>query len=352
MAYTTIDDGSAHFQTAEYTGDGNSGRTVTNGGNSDLQPDWVWIKYLTAGVSHVTYDSSRGATKRLYIDFASTEATQSEGVQSFDSDGFTLGNAGASNGNTIPFAAWQWHANGGSTSSNTDGSITSTVQANTDAGISILTYTGTGSAATIGHGLGKKPAWIIVKSRTTSANWTVRHHKTTNNYDFLSMNESDAATANDSAWTQTDPTTSVFSIGTAAAVNQNTIGYIAYCFAEVQGFSHFGLYYGNASTNGPMVVTGFKPAFLFVKSVGARNWILFDGTRDPGNLVNEYVYSNQSSAEGQSSTNGYDFLANGFRVRNTYNDGNVDGEKYLYMAFAKNPFVTSVTGGSIPTTAR
>ena len=110
MAYTAIDDGSAHFQTAEYTGDGNSGRTVTNSGNSNLQPDWIWIKYLTAGVSHVTYDSSRGATKRLYIDFASTEATQSEGVQSFDSDGFTLGNASASNGNTIPFAAWQWHA--------------------------------------------------------------------------------------------------------------------------------------------------------------------------------------------------------------------------------------------------
>jgi len=349
MAYTTIDDGSAHFQTAEYTGDGNSGRTVTNSGNSNLQPDWIWIKYLTAGVSHVTYDSSRGATKRLYIDFASTEATQSEGVQSFDSDGFTLGNASASNGNTIPFAAWQWHANGGTTSSNTDGSITSTVQANTDAGISILTYTGTGSAATIGHGLGKAPAWIIVKSRTTSANWTVRHHRTDNNYDFLSLNESNAATANDGAWTQTDPTTSVFSIGTASAVNQSGIGYIAYCFSEIQGFSKFGQYHGNGSSDGSFVYTGFKPAFLLVKSVGARNWILFDSTRDSFNLVDEYVYANQSSAEAQSSTSGYDFLSNGFKARNTYNDGNVNHEKYLFMAFAESPFVTS---SGVPNTAR
>jgi hypothetical protein len=200
-----------------------------------------------------------------------------------------------------------------------------------------------------GDALGKAPAWIIVKSRTTSANWTVRHHRTTNNYDFLSLNESDAVTANDGAWTQTDPTTSVFSIGTATAVNQNTIGYIAYCFAEIQGFSKFGKYTGNGNANGPFVYTGFKPAFLLVKSVGARNWILFDSTRDTFNLVDEYVYSNQSSAEGQSSTNGYDFLSNGFKTRNTYNDGNVSGEIYLYMAFAENPFVTS-TG--TPTTAR
>ena len=145
MAYTGLDDPSAHFQATTYTGDGNTSRAVTNGGNSDLQPDWIWIKDRNQGVSHVTYDSSRGATKRLYVDFASTEATQSEGVQAFSSDGFTLGNAGASNQNTIPFIAWQWHANAGTTSSNSSGSITSTVQANTDAGISILTYTGTGT---------------------------------------------------------------------------------------------------------------------------------------------------------------------------------------------------------------
>jgi hypothetical protein len=351
MAYTSIDDPSAHFQTTLYTGNGADNHAITNDGNSDLQPDWVWIKYRPAGVSHVTYDSSRGATKRLYVDFASTEATQAAGVKSFDSDGFTLGTAGASNGSGITFVSWQWHANSGTTSSNSSGSITSTVQANTDAGFSIVQYTGTGSAATIGHGLGKAPAWIIVKSRTTSSNWTVRHHKTTNNYDFLSLNESNAATANDSAWTQTDPTTSVFSIGTATAVNQSTIGYIAYCFAEKQGYSKFGKYTGNGNANGTFVYTGFKPAFVMTKSTGTGSWSMYDNKRLGYNPIDVWLRANGSDAEGANVISGddIDLYSNGFKLRNSDNTINASGTTYIYMAFAENPFVTS-TG--IPTTAR
>jgi len=351
MAYTNIDDPSAHFQTTLYTGNGTDNHAITHGGNSNLQPDWTWIKYRPAGVSHVTYDSTRGATKRLYVDFASTEATAATGLKSFDSDGFTLGTLGESNANNVTFASWNWGANAGTTSSNTDGSITSTVQANTTAGFSIVSYTGTGSTATVGHGLGKAPAWIIVKSRTTSANWTVRHHKTANNYDFLSLNSDAGPTANDSCWTQTDPTSSVFSLGTASATNQSSIGYIAYCFAEIQGYSKFGKYVGNgSSTDGTFVYTGFKPEFVLLKDIGGsgNGWFVLDAQRNPFNQsTNKYIRADESGAEGGASKL-LDMYSNGFKLKNGDSAVCGSGRSYIYMAFAKNPLVTS-TG--IPTTA-
>ena len=354
MSYTNgLDDPSAHFQTTLYTGNGTDNHAITNGGNSNLQPDWTWIKYRPAGVSHVTYDSTRGATKRLYVDFASTEATVATGLKSFDSDGFTLGTLGESNANNVTFASWNWGANSGSTSSNTDGSITSTVQANQTAGFSIVSYTGTGSAATVGHGLGKAPAWILVKSRTTSANWTVRHHKTTNNYDFLSLNSDAGPTANDSCWTQTDPTSSVFSIGTASATNQSGIGYIAYCFAEIQGYSKIGKYLGNGESNGTFVHTGFKPEFILWKDIGGsgNGWFVLDAQRNPLNTItNKYIRADESGAEGGASKL-LDMFSNGFKLMNADSAINSAGRSYIYMAFARNPFVTSNTGGSIPTTA-
>tara|TARA_R100001509_G_scaffold9810_1_gene5345 strand:+ start:3022 stop:4077 length:1056 start_codon:yes stop_codon:yes gene_type:complete len=351
MAYTDIDDPSAHFQVTEYTGDGNTGRTVTNGGNSDLHPDIVWIKYRSAGVSHVWYDSSRGTTKRLYRDFNSTEATQPEGVQAFSSDGFTLGNAGASNQNTIPYVAWQWHMNAGSTSSNTDGSTTSTVQVNSDAGMSIVQYTGNGTdGTTVGHGLGAKPALIIGKSIAGAYSWQVRHHATgkyTQAYYSWPWDSTAGANSATSIWTNTEPTTSVFSLGSGAVTNRSGYSQIAYCFVEKKGFSKFGTYRGNGNTDGTFVYTGFKPAYVEIKTT-SQNWHVWDSARNPLNVSNKYIASSTSAAEYTSGGN-IDILSNGFKLRATDGAWNGSGTDYIYSAFAENPFVTS-TG--IPTVAR
>ena len=350
MAYTSIDDPSKHFQIATYTGDGNDDRQVTNDGNSDLKPDWVWLKDRTQAESHAVFDSTRGATVRLQPNNSNAESTETATLKSFTTDGFTVGTSASVNNGSNPdeYVAWQWKANGGTTSSNTDGSITSTVQANTDAGFSIVTFTGTGSTATVGHGLGVAPVTIIAKNRDSSANWSVKHHKTPNNYDFFSLNTTDTRTANDSIWTQTDPTTSVFSIGTATAINQSGQDIVAYCFAEKKGYSKFGSYHGNGNIQGPFVYTGFKPAFILIKTdSGFKNWYMWDSTRSSFNPVDESI-SITSSAE----LTGYDpidILSNGFKVRDadaTWNSYNITT---YYWAFAHNPFVTS-TG--IPTTAR
>tara|TARA_R100000278_G_scaffold33710_1_gene30587 strand:- start:11294 stop:12367 length:1074 start_codon:yes stop_codon:yes gene_type:complete len=354
--YTQIDDPSANFQIATWSGSGST-QSITNDGNSDLQPDWVWTKPRGIAFNHALMDSSRGvgsSGKVLVSNSANAEFTIDDYVTALNSDGFSVGAGDAGfNASNDTYVSWQWKANGGTTSSNSDGSITSTVQANTTAGFSIVTYTGTGSAATIGHGLGKAPAWIVVKSRTTSANWTVRHHSTTNNYDFLSLNTTDAATANDGAWTQTDPTTSVFSIGTATSVNQNTIGYIAYCFAEIQGFSKFGKYTASGDANGPFIHLGFKPAFIMTKrtDTAGYHWRMYDAKRNPFNVVNARLSANNNDTEysGTSGNEHADFLSNGFKWKTAASDQNVSGGTYVYMAFAENPFVTS-TG--IPTTAR
>jgi hypothetical protein len=357
MAYTSIDDPSAHFQTTLYTGNGADNHAITNDGNSDLQPDWVWIKYRPAGVSHVTYDSSRGATKRLYVDFASTEATQAAGVKSFDSDGFTLGTAGASNGSGITFVSWQWHANSGTTSSNSSGSITSTVQANTDAGFSIVQYTGTGTAATIGHGLGVAPAMYIVKNRDqTGTNWTVFHKDLTSNAYHLYLNDSAAQSNSVGYWNSTSPTSTVFSIkNTSGDVNTNTEDYVVYCFAEKQGFSKFSGYVGVGSSGvgvNPFAFTGFKPAFIMIKAASTTgSWMIYDHKRLGYNPIDVALRANGSDAEGTALISGDDINihSNGFKIITSDNTLNNENEDYIYMAFAENPFVTS-TG--IPTTAR
>ena len=352
MAYTNIDDPSAYFQVTLYTGTGAS-QSITNDGNSDMQPDLWW--QINRDLARGTYvaDSSRGVTKYLTTFTTNADSTVTNYVTSFDSDGFTLGNGDtAVNNNAQRFVTWNWKANGGTTSSNTDGSITSTVQANTTAGFSIVTYTGTGSAGTVGHGLGATPAMIIQKNRDSSANWSVRHHKTTNNYDFLNLNLNSAATANDSIWTQTNPTTSVFSIGTASAINQSGQDQVCYCFAEKKGYSKFGKYMGNGNTNGTFVYTGFKPAFVMQKRIDSTgSWHILDGTRNSFNETDNYAYADLSYAEYNGSNDGMDFLSNGFKLSNTYTGLNASGysSKYIYAAFAENPFVTS-TG--IPTTAR
>ena len=350
MAYTTIDDPSAHFQIATWTGNTSAPRSITNDGNSDLQPDLVWGKNrTTAGTDHELYDSNRGTGTSYNLKPSST-AVEGTGttygqLTSFDTDGFTV-NAGGTNDdfwneNGSEFVAWQWKANGGTTSSNTDGSITSTVQANTDAGFSIVTFTGTGSTATVGHGLGAIPAMIIQKNRDSTANWSVKHHKTTNNYDFLNLNLTSTSTANDSIWTQTDPTTSVFSIGTATAINQSGQKQVCYCFAEKQGYSKFGTYIGNGNSDGPFIYTGFKPAFVIVKNTDATTSWRMNG---PDGV---FLSADSSAAVYDSAPGPIDRVSNGFKIRGG-DDLRASGGNFIYMAWAKNPFVTS-TG--VPTTA-
>ena len=349
MAYTTIDDPSAHFQIALYTGTGST-QSITNDGNSDLKPDMVWVKKRDGAESHALSDSTRGTSATLFPNLTNVESSSSQGINSFNTDGFQVGTEGivSDSGNT--FVAYQWKANGGTTSTNTDGSITSTVQANTDAGFSIVTYTGTGANATIGHGLGAKPAVIITRSRTIVRDWIVRHHRSsTVSYYAWDFNNTGSGLTSGVHWTTTEPTTSVFSVGTASNTNQSTNTFVAYCFAEVKGFSMFGTYRGNNSANGPFVYTGFKPAFLIVKK-GGQDWILYDAGREPTNEMYKYLKVSSDAAENSTSTSSeIDFLSNGFKLKEGNSHTNAAGSRYQYMAFAENPFVTS-TG--IPTTAR
>ena len=354
-AYTTIDDPSVHFQTALYTG--NSGTlAVTNDGNSDLKPDLVWTKRRDSTSHNTLVDSSRGATKQIYANLTAAEETVS-GVTAFNTDGFTLGSNGTANASNGTFAGWQWKATGGTTTTNTTGNgIDSVIQANAPAGFSIVTYTGNGtqSGQTVGHGLGAVPKMIISKDRTNSSNvvsWRV-YHVGIGPTKYLEL-QSTAALATFNDWDDTAPTSSVYSVGGAGGytpTNTNNALYLAYVFAEVQGYSKFGSYVGNGNADGPFVYTGFKPAFLMMKesSSAGGNWVIFDNKRDVDNVLTHRLHPNTTAGD-NTSRNYIDFLSNGFKMRNTDADHNQAGQTMIYMAFAENPFVTS-TG--TPTTAR
>jgi len=351
MAYTTIDDPSAYFQSILWTGNDTDGRALTNDGNSDLQPDLVWLKNRDVGYNHIWTDSTRGVTKNIYSNSDGAEATVSNKVESFDTNGFTVGYDGSQVPNKSPrtFVAWQWKANGGTTSSNTDGSITSTVQANTDAGFSIVTYTGTGSAATVGHGLGVAPKFYVVKNRnnTGSTDWTCYHEGLTSNQYFLYLNSTAGQSNSVDFWNSTSPTSSVFSIKSGSDNVSNAYNYVAYCFAEKQGYSKFGKYTGGGG-NSPFVYTGFKPALVICKRTDSTNdWGIVDSKRETYNGATKTLFADLTNAE--SSTYTVDLLSNGFRPASNHSIFNQNGGSYIYMAFAENPFVTS-TG--IPTTAR
>jgi hypothetical protein len=367
MAYTTIDDPSAHFHTLLWTGNGADNRALTNDANAgNFKPDWVWVKGRSAAEWHNVYDSIRGANKSLYPNDTYQEESLSETFESFDTNGFTVSYNSAygsvfTNKNSTTYVAWQWKANGGTTSSNTDGNITTTVQANPTAGFSLVFYTGNGvqTGKTVGHGLGAVPKMIISKDRDATSNvptWRV-YHEGIGNTKYLTLNATDAAsTYND--WDNTTPTSSVYSVGGAGGytpTNTSNTEYIAYVFADVQGYSKFGKYVGNGSSNGPFVYTGFAPAFVMLKDTSqATNWEMFDVKRNPSNVRNLKLGANLTVAEngsdlGNTSQNNIDILSNGFKMRTGNTDTNVSGDTYIYMAFAENPFVTS-TG--IPATAR
>jgi hypothetical protein len=343
MAYTTIDDPSAHFQSYAFSKSSGTG-SATFDGNSDLQPDFLWVKSRTNADSHELWDSTRGVNSTLFSDSTSAEDTAANRIVSFDTDGFTWGNAGNLNaaGN---FVSWAWKANGGSTVTNTDGSANSTVQANTDAGFSIVEITGTGANATYGHGLGVKPQVVLIKRTSAIGNWLWLTSVIDGTHDYLYLNNPAAQNA-----TSYDlPTSSVFQYNDTLGATS-----IVYCFAEKQGFSKIGSYTGNNSFSGPFVYLGFKPAFMMIKrtdSIG--NWLILDSARDPandgisGSTGTSRLFPNLTNAE--DTAEAYDLLSNGFKPRTTNALANTVNATYIYMAFAENPFVTS-TG--IPTTAR
>ena len=358
MAYTNIDDPSAYFQIALYTGNG-TGQTITNDGNSDLQPDFLWFKNRDETVSNILWNSNVGITKFLISNSTAAEFTNVSGYEltSFNTDGFGLGihnNAGINQSSDYTYVCWQWKANAGSTSSNTDGTITSTVQANTDAGFSIVTWAGTASTATIGHGLGVAPKVIIIRARDKGVptSWIVFHKDgSTSDDDYFILQGTFAKNSQAGLFNNQYPSSTVFGVANDFWVNSASTNYLAYCFAEKQGYSKFGKYVGNGNGNGPFVYTGFKPAFVMVKrSDSTGSWFILDTKRSPSNLADNYLSPSANSAESNYlSAFQLDIVSNGFKLRTSYAETNASGGSYIYMAFAENPFTTS-TG--IPTTAR
>ena len=338
MAYTTIDNPGLFFNTKLYAGNGGT-QSITGVG---FQPDFVWIKDRGQVNSHFLYDVIRTATKRLNTNNTNAESTISNSLTSFDSDGFSLGNYAGTNDN-YNYASWNWLA-GGTASSNTDGDINSTVSANTTAGFSIVKWVGTGSNATIGHGLGVKPAMIITKPTSAIGSWYT-YHKSTDATDFIKLNSTDATADNATVWNDTEPTTSVFTTGTAFDSGRT---FIAYCFAEKKGYSKFGKYTGNGNADGTFVYTGFKPAWVMRKyttggSASGEGWEMLDSARSLFNVADKRLKADSSGAESTGSNYYVDFLSNGFKCRTVDNATNNSGATYIYMAFAESPFVTAGT---------
>ena len=347
MPYTSIDDPSAFFQTALYAGNNTTDHNIANDGNSNLQPDLVWIKQRNSDNPHTLQDTSRGFAGNGEINLLQSASTAQEltngAFESFNTNGFGVGGtnvaSGAYNLSGSNYAAWQWKANGGTTASNTDGSITSTVQANQDAGFSIVTFTTDGTTKTFGHGLGVKPDIVLVKSRSGAGAWIYMTDVIDGSVDYLILNATNAAA---------DLSYGAFTSSTFQYNDNNAVTQVAYCFASKQGYSKFGSYVGNANTNGAFVYTGFKPAWVMVKrSDGTSDWTIFDNKREGYNIINKRLVANSSAAE--ATYNVLDFVSNGFKFRDGDGIWNGSGSNYIYMAFAENPFTTS-TG--IPTTAR
>ena len=349
-AYTTIDDPEAHFQCKIYAGTGST-LSPTLDGDTDMQPDIVWIKAHNYTSDHRLFDAVRGATKMIKPSETEVEGTESTALTAFNSDGFTVGTSGDVNNSSYDYIAWCWKANG-SGSSNGNGSISSTVSANTTAGISIVKWGATGSNATIGHGLGVAPTFLISKNLETVTNWYVYHGLGMGPTKYMKPNLNVAEFADSAGWQDTAPTSSVFSVGTNSSINNSGDDTITYCFAEKQGFSKFGSYTGNGNADGPMLFTGMKPALVVVKrSNSTGSWNVFDNKREGFNADNSNLYWNTNSAEQTDSdrTNPIDFLSNGFKMRGTDTDVNGSGSTYIYMAFAESPFVNS---NGVPNNAR
>jgi hypothetical protein len=353
-----IDKPNLHFETKLYTGTGSS--LAISGLN--FAPDLVWIKIRSSADSHALYDSVRGVQEILQSDRTNAEITQTNGLSAFDSDGFTIGDNGQINTNTSTYASWNWKAGTSFTndaSATGIGTIDSTGSFNNDSGFSIVSYTGNATDnASVKHGLNTAPKMVIIKDLSDTSVWGVWHQGLTNGGYRLTLN-TNAAQTDDSAFIgggdRAIPTSSVFFLGSGGGGNGANAN-IAYCFAPKQGYSKFGSYTGNNNANGPFVYTGFKPAFIMMKSTStggdnAYSWSMFDNKRSSYNIERAMLKANLSAAEYTSGSNAdVDILSNGFKMRSSPNETN-GANTYIYMAFAENPFVTS-TGVPAQATAR
>jgi len=325
---------SEHFNTVLYTGNGST-NAITGVG---FQSDFTWLKKRNGTSNHLVVDAVRGDFK-IYPNLTNSEDAAND-FDSFDSDGFTVSStSNNSNASGSTYAAWNWKA-GGTGVSNTDGSITSSVSANVDAGFSVVSYTGNVTAgATVGHGLSIAPEMVIVKNRDQADKWAVYASSLTATT-FLSLNQTSAAVTSSLYWNNTEPTSSVFSLGTTSPVNATTEDYIAYAFHSVDGYSKVGSYTGNGSDDGTFVYTGFRPAYVMIKRTdGTGNWDTMDTARDIDNVVSQILRVNTSGAEITSGGgNTKDYLSNGFKLKGTGSDINASGGTYIYLAFAESPF--------------
>ena len=329
MAYTTIDDSEAYFQVKLYTGNGST-QSLTLGGDTDMQPDFVWFKTRSGdAASHTLFDSVRGAQKRLNADSGNAESTLTTGLSSFDSDGFSIGSNADMNTDGVTHVAWCW-------------------KESATAGFDIVEADGTGSARTQAHSLSAVPEWIFVKELDNAGSWYT-YTAMMGNEKAMFLNATNAVSgASSGYWNDTSPTNSVFSLGTDGGVNQSSTGYVFYLWRSVQGFSKFGFYSGNGNADGTFVYTGFRPATVILKNTsGTNGWEMRDNKRPGYNLSSGTLAPQSSDAE--TTGEGIDILSNGFKCRASGNGQNGSGNTYIYMAWAEAPFVNS---NGVPCNAR
>lgn len=345
---STIVAGNKVMDATTWTGTGSNPITITN--TASFKPDLVWGKVRSQAYNNQLYDSVRGTGKSISSNSTGQTITnETDGyITAFNSNGFTAGAGATSNNywnqNTQTYVAWQWQAGQGTTSSNTNGSITSTVSVNATAGFSVVQYVGTGANATVGHGLGVAPSMVIVKSLTRTDNWIVYHSGMTSASYYMYLNQTNAQAIGTTVWNSTAPTSSVFSLGIDTTANSNGATQIAYCWSEIAGFSKFGNYTGNGSTDGTFVYTGFRPRYIMFKrsdTGGAGfDWYIVDTVRNTYNAAGTSLWADLSDAE--VSATFIDILSNGFKFRGTSTGFNGSGATYIYAAFAENPFKNSL----------
>ena len=332
-----VPDGRVAMAATLYTGTGAT-QTISNAVNTvSFQPDLVWIKSRNTAGSNILQDSVRGATIVLFSDATTADTTLVNGLTAFASNGFTLGSGAATNQNTsaTTYIGWNWKA-GDTTVTNGTGTISSQVRANTTAGFSVVTYTGTGANATVGHGLGVAPGLILTKARNAANSWYV-YHSATGGTKTLYLNYPDVATVDNRIWNNTDPIASVFSIGTVGP-NASAVTQVAYCWAPVAGYSAFGSYTGNGLADGTFIYTGFRPRYVLIKRTDASaDWFINDTSREPYNLMSVSIRANTSDTEASGGGLAMDALSNGFKMRDAGSGSNASGGTYIYAAFAENP---------------
>ena len=354
MAYISFQP-ETYFQTMLYTGDGTDARALTNDGIVNLQPDLIWIKCRTAVNWHDVTDSSRGVTKSIYPSETSLEVTDANSVQAFSSDGFTVGTQDQVNEDTKTYAEWQWKGNARTTYVNAAGTKDTTVQVNTTAGFSMFTYAGSDVSRTFGHGLGVVPDLVIVKNLSATGSWHC-YWKPLGNQGLNWLDDNATASTTSTTWDSTSPTSTVITMNGGASytgTNRASNNYIAYCFTSIKGYSQIGNYKGTGNIDGTFINLGFRPALVIIKNAGAnKNWYMFDSARDPYNLTDRALKPDINDIEADSSDwNALDLLSNGFKLRGGSSGVGDDlngAYNYVYVAFAKNPFVSS---NSIPATA-